>query len=106
MNTPNPAAQANFSVCLHGIDATAIKFDTDKVNDALYLYLDKDHEVSVRVDTRPKFAGEREANRVALYQLAEQALAMIGALEDRIVSDGGELEPIGEAGAPAPAPMS
>jgi hypothetical protein len=74
------ASYVRFSVCLHGIDAGNVKLRHDEVHGALYVELDRDRDVEIRIQLTPhvsedpeQFAAGLERDRQGLLHLSELA---------------------------------
>lgn len=82
IETPRPYMNAyvNWSGCMHGIDPAGVEFHRDEINDALFIYLDRRHEMSIRIDLKDgpdALNRDREGLR-RLAEFAAQADAEIG----------------------------
>lgn len=67
-------SEAHFSACIHGMQPGAVQLHRVAGGNGLYIYLDPDGHVSIRIDLRPGF-DDWEQSRQGLEELATAALA-------------------------------
>jgi hypothetical protein len=63
---------AMMSACVHGMQPDAVELHRDANSAGLFIYLDPDRHVSIRVDLRPGL-DDWEASRLGLEKLARVA---------------------------------
>ena len=74
-------SEALLSACIHGMQPGAVRLHRDEAG--LFIYLDPDCRVSIRIDTRPGL-DDWEASRLGLEELsraAAQAAREVGELQ-------------------------
>jgi hypothetical protein len=67
-------SKALFGACVHGLQPDAVKLTRDEPGTGLFIYLDPDQRVSIRIDVRPGY-DDWEQSRLGLEKLATVALA-------------------------------